>query len=114
MGRDPAVEVDGERLQRLFPPRAADSHVRGAEFLHVPDGQVKDLEGGLLGGEPGLSLSLALTAAGLADGTHASSCGLVTPGSCSATLSAVHDQQCLTSQRWCWFELGGQRSSDLA
>jgi len=51
MGSDSSVEVDRERLERLFPPGAADPGVRAAVVLQVPHGQVEDLEGGLLGGE---------------------------------------------------------------
>src|SRR5438046_10562704 len=51
MGWDPPVEVDRERLERLFPPGAADPGVRAAELLQVPHGQVEDFEGGLFGGE---------------------------------------------------------------
>src|SRR5690242_10081024 len=50
-GGDSPVEVDRERLERLFPAGAADSHVRPAELLQVPHGQVENFEGGLLGGE---------------------------------------------------------------
>jgi hypothetical protein len=51
MGWDSPVEVDRERLQRLFPPGAAEPGGGAAELLQVADRQVEDFEGGLFGGE---------------------------------------------------------------
>jgi hypothetical protein len=51
MSWDSSFEIDRECLENLFPPGAADPDVWPPEFLQVPHGQIKDLQGGPRGRE---------------------------------------------------------------